>query len=90
MQKYVNFIQQHKVVSDKIVQKTITIHAPASRVWDALTNPALIKVWIWETEIDIRSEWKVGSTLIFRGELHGIEFQNTGTILKLGLPRFPW
>jgi uncharacterized protein YndB with AHSA1/START domain len=66
----------------KIVSKSIDINAPVSRVWDVLTNPDLIKLWMSETEIDIVSDWRPGSPIIVRGELHGISYENKGTILQ--------
>jgi uncharacterized protein YndB with AHSA1/START domain len=70
------------LTSNQTVNKTITIDAPASRVWDALTNPERMKQWMAETEIDIFTDWKVGSPLVIRGNLHGIKFENTGTVLQ--------
>src|SRR5436190_6349108 len=68
--------------NDKIFIKTIQINAPTSKVWDALTNPEFMKKWMSETEIDILTEWKVGTPMVIRGRLHGINFENTGTVLQ--------
>jgi len=68
--------------SGQTVNKTITIDAPASKVWDTLTNPERMKQWMAETEIDILTDWKVGSPFVIRGNLHGIDFENTGTVLQ--------
>lgn len=65
-----------------IFKKTITINAPTSQVWDTLTNPELIKKWMSETDIDIITDWNVGSPIIIRGDLHGIYFENNGTVLQ--------
>jgi len=64
------------------VNKTITIDAPVSRVWDTLTYPELMKQWMAETEIEIITDWKVGSPFVIRGNLHGINFENTGAVLQ--------
>jgi uncharacterized protein YndB with AHSA1/START domain len=69
--------------SGKIVNKTVTVNAPTSKVWDALTNPELMKKWMSETEIDIRTDWKVGAPLVIRGNLHGINFENKGSVLQV-------
>jgi uncharacterized protein YndB with AHSA1/START domain len=68
-------------VSEQSFVKTIIIDAPVSRVWEALTTPELMKKWMSESEIDILTNWKVGSPFIIRGKLHGIKFENTGTVL---------
>jgi len=51
-------------------------------VWEALTNPELMKKWMSETEINIITDWNVGSPMIIRGDLHGIKFENKGTVLQ--------
>jgi len=51
-------------------------------VWEALTNPELMKKWMSETEINIITDGKVGSPMIIRGNLHGIKFENKGTVLQ--------
>src|SRR5258706_3094868 len=58
---------------------SITIDAPASSVWEALTNPTLIKQYFFET--DAISDWKVGSPLTFEGEWEGKLYQDKGMIL---------
>jgi uncharacterized protein YndB with AHSA1/START domain len=70
------------LTSNQTVNKTITIGAPASQVWNALTNPELMKQWMAETDIDILTDWKVGHPFVIRGNLHGINFENTGTVLQ--------
>jgi uncharacterized protein YndB with AHSA1/START domain len=69
-------------IGDKIFNKTIQINAPISKVWDTLTIPALMKKWMSETEIDIITDWNVGSPILIRGRLHGIKFENKGTVLQ--------
>ena len=58
----------------------ITINVPASKVWEALTTPALIKQYFFGT--DAVSDWKVGSPLIFKGEWQGKIYEDKGTILE--------
>lgn len=58
----------------------ITISAPASKVWEALTTPEIIKQYFFGT--DAVSDWKVGSPLIFKGEWQGKQYQDKGTILE--------
>jgi uncharacterized protein YndB with AHSA1/START domain len=65
-----------------IVQKTVHINAPTSVVWETLTNPELMKKWMSETEINILTDWKVGSPLVIRGLLHRVKFENKGTVLQ--------
>ena len=54
--------------------KSIVINAPASRVWEALTDPAQVKQVIWGSEVV--SDWKQGSPLIYRGVWEGKPFED--------------
>lgn len=65
---------------DKILKKTININTPASKVWDALTNPDLIKVWLFGTKVI--TDWKAGSQILFTGNWQGTDYADKGTILK--------
>jgi len=57
--------------------KTVHIDAPASKIWDALTRPALMNQWMMpDSKMDIITDWQVGSPLIIRGNLHGINFDS--------------
>jgi len=68
--------------SDQTFNKTVVIAAPTSTVWGALTNPILMKKWMSETEIEILTDWNVGSPFLIRGKLHGIKFENKGKVLE--------
>ena len=70
------------MLADQIIHKTIHINARVSNVWASLTTPVLINRWMLDTPINIISEWKPGSSIIFRGDLHGLDFENKGTILQ--------
>jgi uncharacterized protein YndB with AHSA1/START domain len=54
-----------------VVTNTITIQAPASKVWDALTNPEQTKKYMFGCEA--LSDWKPGSPLIWKGNFNGVE-----------------
>ncbi len=62
----------------------ITIGADAAKVWNALTDPAQIKKYLFGTET--ASDWKVGSPIFFRGEWEGRKYEDKGEILRL-VPR---
>jgi uncharacterized protein YndB with AHSA1/START domain len=70
-----------------IVTSTITIRASADKVWDALTNPAQTKKYMFGCEA--LSDWKVGSPLIWKGNFDGVELVAVkGTILKIQPGKF--
>ena len=62
-------------------QATTVVNVPASIVWDALTNPSLIKQYLYGTEVT--SDWKVGSPITYRGEWEGKSYEDKGEILQI-------
>ena len=65
-----------------IVENTITFRAPAAKVWNALTNPAETKKYMFGCEA--LSDWKEGSPLIWKGTFNGVELVAVkGTIIKI-------
>src|SRR3990167_1484424 len=62
-------------------EKSIFIEAPAAKVWDALTNPKLIKQYFFG--VDVISDWKVGNPILYKGSWEGKSFEDKGTILEM-------
>jgi uncharacterized protein YndB with AHSA1/START domain len=60
---------------------TITINAPTSRVWQALTNPELIKQYLFGA--DVISDWKEGSQIIYKGTYQGKAYEDKGNVLNV-------
>jgi len=58
-----------------------TVNAPASKVWDALTNPDLIKQYLLGTRVTC--DWQVGSPIIYQGEWQGKSYQDKGKIVQV-------
>jgi uncharacterized protein YndB with AHSA1/START domain len=69
-----------KMTTSKILNKTIDINAPTSKVWNMLTNPEMIKEWLFGT--NVISEWKVGNPILFKGVWQGKAYEDKGTIFK--------
>lgn len=63
------------------VSKSIEIKATAEEVWDALTNPEKIKVYLFGTETV--TDWKEGSSIIFQGEYEGQKYKDKGNVLEI-------
>lgn len=53
------------------VTNSILINAPIAKVWDTLTKPELTKKYMYGCETV--SDWKVGSSLLWKGEYEGKE-----------------
>lgn len=54
-----------------IVRSAIDIQAPAAAVWDALTNPAMTKKYMFGCEA--LSDWLPGSSLVWKGNFNGLD-----------------
>jgi uncharacterized protein YndB with AHSA1/START domain len=61
------------------------IEAPASRVWDALTDPDQIKEYMFGSQVE--TDWKVGSPITWNGEYEGRTYQDKGEVLTYDEPR---
>ena len=64
-----------------IAKAETTIYASADKVWDALTNPAMIKKYMFGT--DVTSDWKEGSKIFWKGEWQGRSYEDKGVILRM-------
>jgi uncharacterized protein YndB with AHSA1/START domain len=66
---------------DTVAKSSIMIDAPAAQVWDALVNPAAIKQYMFGT--NVISDWKKGSSILWKGEWNGKSYEDKGVIRKL-------
>jgi uncharacterized protein YndB with AHSA1/START domain len=73
------------MATDKVFIKTVHVNATATKVWDALTNPDVIKQWLFGT--NVISDWKVGSPILFTGTWQGTEYKDKGTILQFEIEK---
>ncbi|MFD0750067.1 SRPBCC domain-containing protein [Mucilaginibacter calamicampi] len=63
------------------LKTSIDINAPAAEVWEALTNPAIIKQYFFGT--DLNTDWKEGSPIVWTGEWQGKTYQDKGKVLQV-------
>ncbi len=64
-----------------VAQATVTINAPTSRVWDALTKPDLIKQYLFGTQVT--TDWQVGSPITYQGTWEGKAYKDKGKVLQV-------
>jgi uncharacterized protein YndB with AHSA1/START domain len=64
-----------------IARASLTVEAPVAAVWDALVNPDTIRRYMFGT--DVKSEWKKGSSIVWKGRWQGRDYEDRGTILDL-------
>jgi uncharacterized protein YndB with AHSA1/START domain len=60
---------------------TITINASLQKVWDALTKPALVKLWQYGSVLT--TDWQAGSPIRFTTEWEGKVFEQWGKVLEV-------
>lgn len=54
------------------------VHAPASKVWDALTKPELVKQYFFGSSQE--TDWKPGSPIIWTGDYEGKSYIDKGIV----------
>lgn len=64
---------------------TKTIPSSLERIWEILTTPKYIKEFLYGT--DAISEWKEGSSLVFKGVWEGTPYEEKGIILTFQPPQ---
>jgi len=67
------------------LKTTITFKAPIAKVWQGLTDHAMVKQYFFGT--DLSSDWKVGGPITFSGEWEGHKYQDGGIILAIDAPK---
>ncbi|HEX3697732.1 MAG TPA: SRPBCC family protein [Polyangia bacterium] len=68
-------------MDNRVAKADVTIKAPVEKVWEALVTPAIIKSYMFGT--DVQSEWKAGSPIVWQGEYQGKKYEDHGRILEV-------
>ncbi len=72
--------EQVQIMTGLIARRSIFIKAHPGRVWNALTDPELIRQYLFGTEAI--SDWKVDSPLRYRGVREGRSYEDKGVVLR--------
>jgi uncharacterized protein YndB with AHSA1/START domain len=67
-----------------VAEASTTVAAPIARVWEALTDPAMIERYMFGTQVV--STWEAGSPIVWKGEWEGKPYEDRGTILAIEPP----
>lgn len=59
----------------------IDIAAPATRVWQALTDPEIIARYFFGSHVE--TDWKPGSPIVWKGEYEGKTYEDKGRVLEI-------
>jgi uncharacterized protein YndB with AHSA1/START domain len=57
------------------------IDATPDKVWQALTDPELIKKYMFGSEV--KTDWKPGSPITWQGEFEGRKYEDKGEIIAV-------
>jgi uncharacterized protein YndB with AHSA1/START domain len=64
-----------------LAKATTVINASAAQVWNALTDPELIKQYLFGTQVI--TDWKVGSPITYKGVWEGKPYEDKGQIVSV-------
>lgn len=67
------------MTGEYIAESQVEVNAPAARVWQALTEPAQVKQYFFDT--DLKTDWQVGSPMTFSGTWEDKPYEDLGTVL---------
>jgi uncharacterized protein YndB with AHSA1/START domain len=64
-----------------VAKKRITVSAPPDVVWRALTDPAMVRQYMYGT--NLQTDWTVGSPITWKGEWQGQAYEDKGTVVAV-------
>lgn len=67
------------ISTNNIAKAETTIDTSPDKVWNALTDPEMIRKYMFGT--DVNSEWKEGARITWKGEWKGKQYEDKGKIL---------
>ncbi len=65
---------------DLEVKKSVDIKSSTDQVWKALTDPTIIKQYLFGT--NCMTDWQVGSSIIFQGKYEGQTYMDKGIVVE--------
>jgi uncharacterized protein YndB with AHSA1/START domain len=68
-------------MSGHVATAECEIDAPPDKVWRALTEPELIKKYMFGSEVT--TDWQPGSPITWKGEFEGREYEDKGEIIAV-------
>jgi uncharacterized protein YndB with AHSA1/START domain len=68
-------------MSGHVATAECEIDAPPDKVWRALTEPELIKKYMFGSEV--KTDWQPGSPITWKGEFEGREYEDKGEIIAV-------
>ena len=72
-------------MADYVATAETEIGASPAQVWAALTDPKLIKKYMFGSLVE--TDWKQGSSIVWKGEYEGKTYEDKGEILEIETER---
>lgn len=63
-----------------IAQSKIQINATVEKIWEVMTKPEKIKIYLFGTKV--QTDWKEGSPIIFQGTYQGQQYTDKGNVIE--------
>jgi len=63
-----------------VARQSVLIRATPERVWKALTDPTMIRQYLFGTEAI--SDWKIGSPIRYQGIYEGRSYEDKGVVIR--------
>ena len=63
-----------------IASGSIKIKSTAGQIWNILTNPENIKIYLFGTETI--TDWKIGNPIVFQGDYEGHKYKDKGNVIE--------
>ena len=64
-----------------VAEKSIIINASPDAVWQALTDPEMVRQYMHGTNME--TDWQVGSSITWKGEWQGRTYEDKGSVLEV-------
>lgn len=64
-----------------LAKAEIDVRAPATEVWEALTNPDIIARYFFGTQVE--TDWAPGSPITWKGQWEGKPYEDKGEVLEV-------
>jgi uncharacterized protein YndB with AHSA1/START domain len=68
-------------MTGQTVTSSVKISASPKQVWNALTDPDLIRQYFFGTQVD--TTWEPGSPITWKGEYEGKQYEDKGEVLEV-------
>jgi len=79
---------QEAIMGDFVARAEVTVRAPRRTVWQVLTSNGAHPEILFGAEV--RSDWRLGSPITWRGEWEGRSFEDRGRVIELEDRGEPW